>query len=225
MGTSRGVVKKVKIADFSNARARGIRAINLDQGDRLISARLTSGDNELVLVSKHGQALRFHEEAVRTMGRASRGVQGIKLQKEDELAGILIVHNDEKMMLLSEYGYGKRVKYDNFTPHGRATRGQIAYKVSEKTGEIIGVSSLYDEDEIVCITSQGVAIKIKSEEVSVMGKSAFGVRVVNITPPDVVIGVARVVKEDEEEQKSEPVKLKTSETDEDTDDDEFFEEE
>ena len=151
------------------------------------------------MVSKHGQALRFHEEAVRTMGRASRGVQGIKLQKEDELAGIMIVRNEEKMMLLSEYGYGKRTDYDNFSPHGRATRGQIAYKISEKTGEIVGVSSLNDEDEIVCITSQGVAIKIKSSDVSVMGKSAFGVRIVNITPPDVVIGMARVIKEDEEE--------------------------
>jgi DNA gyrase subunit A len=199
MGTSRGVVKKVKISDFSNARSRGIRAINLDSGDRLISAQLTGGDNDLVMVSKHGMALRFREEAVRSMGRASRGVQGIKLQKEDELAGVLCVHPEEKMMLLSEYGYGKRIDYENFNPHGRATRGQIAYKVSEKTGEVIGVSSLKEEDEIVCITSQGNTIKIRSNEVSVMGKSAFGVRVVNIASPDVVIGMARVVKEDDEE--------------------------
>ncbi|WP_319475444.1 DNA topoisomerase (ATP-hydrolyzing) subunit A [Marispirochaeta aestuarii] len=206
MGTSRGVVKKVKISDFSNARTRGIRAINLDSGDQLISAQLTGGDNDLVMVSKHGMALRFHEEAVRAMGRASRGVQGIKLQKEDELAGVLCVHSEEKMMLLSEYGYGKRIDYDNFNPHGRATRGQIAYKISEKTGEVVGVSSLREEDEIVCITSQGNTIKIRSTDVSVMGKAAFGVRIVNITPPDVVIGMARVVKEDEEEKELETEK-------------------
>ena len=199
MGTSRGVVKKVKISDFSNARTRGIRAINLDAGDRLISAQLTTGDNELVMVSKHGMALRFHEEAVRTMGRASRGVQGLKLQKEDELAGVLCIREGERMMLLSEYGYGKRIEYDHFTPHGRATRGQITYKISDKTGEVIGVSPVLEGEEIVCITSQGNTLKIQSDEVSVMGKSAFGVRIVNITPPDVVIGMARIVKEDEDE--------------------------
>ncbi len=199
MGTSRGVVKKVKIGDFSNARTRGIRAINLDAGDRLISAQRTSGDNELVMVSKHGMALRFHEEAVRAMGRASRGVQGIKLQKEDELAGVLCVQEGTRMMLLSEYGYGKRIEYDNFTPHGRATRGQITYKISEKTGEIVGVTPVMDGEEVVCITSQGNTLRIKSDDVSIMGKSAFGVRIVNITPPDVVIGMARIVKEDEEE--------------------------
>ena len=199
MGTSRGVVKKVKISDFSNARTRGIRAINLDTGDRLISAQLTTGDNELVMVSKHGMALRFHEEAVRTMGRASRGVQGLKLRKEDELAGVLCIREGERMMLLSEYGYGKRIEYDHFTPHGRATRGQITYKISDKTGEVIGVSPVLEGEEIVCITSQGNTLKIQSDEVSVMGKSAFGVRIVNITPPDVVIGMARIVKEDEDE--------------------------
>lgn len=199
MGTSRGVVKKVKIGDFSNARTRGIRAINLDAGDRLISAQRTSGDNELVMVSKHGMALRFHEEAVRAMGRASRGVQGLKLQKEDELAGVLCVQEGTRMMLLSEYGYGKRIEYDNFTPHGRATRGQITYKISEKTGEIVGVTPVMDGEEVVCITSQGNTLRIKSDDVSIMGKSAFGVRIVNITPPDVVIGMARIVKEDEEE--------------------------
>ncbi|MDT8285191.1 MAG: DNA gyrase C-terminal beta-propeller domain-containing protein, partial [Thermovirgaceae bacterium] len=199
MGTNRGVVKKVRISDFSNARTRGIRAINLDSGDRLISAQLTDGNNELVIVSKHGMALRFHEEAVRQMGRASRGVQGLKLQKEDELAGVLCIREGERMMLLSEYGYGKRIEYDHFTPHGRATRGQITYRVSEKTGEVVGVSSVRDGEEIVCITSQGNTLKIESDEVSVMGKSAFGVRIVNITPPDVVIGMARIVKEDEDE--------------------------
>jgi DNA gyrase subunit A len=199
MGTNRGVVKKVRISDFSNARTRGIRAINLDSGDRLISAQLTTGNNELVMVSKHGMALRFHEEAVRQMGRASRGVQGLKLQKEDELAGVLCIREGERMMLLSEYGYGKRIEYDHFTPHGRATRGQITYRVSEKTGEVVGVSSVRDGEEIVCITSQGNTLKIESDEVSVMGKSAFGVRIVNITPPDVVIGMARIVKDDEDE--------------------------
>lgn len=132
------------------------------------------------------------------MGRASRGVTGIRLSDKDELAGIAMVRSDEQMLIISEFGFGKRTEYENFTPHGRGTRGQICYRTSEKTGEIIDVLSVSPKDDLVCITSQGNTLKISLSEISVLGKAAMGVRIVNIERPDVVVGVARAVKEEEE---------------------------
>jgi DNA gyrase subunit A len=197
MATRQGVVKKVAISDFANARTRGIVAIKLDQGDSLVTALLTTGKEEVVLVTRKGNALRFGEEAVRAMGRASHGVQGIRLSDKDELAGVAMVQEGEQMLLVSEFGYGKRTEYDNFSPHGRGTRGQICYRATEKTGEVIGVLSVNDKDDLVCITSQGNTLKLRLAEVATLGKTAMGVRIVNITKPDVVVGVARVVKEEQ----------------------------
>jgi DNA gyrase subunit A len=197
MATRRGVVKKVKISEFVNAKTRGIVAINLDQNDGLVTALLTSGKEEVVFVTRKGYALRFNEEAVRAMGRASRGVQGIRLSDKDELAGVAMVRKGEQMLLLSEFGFGKRTEYDNFSPHGRGTRGQICYKASERTGEVIGVLSVNPKDDLVCITSQGNALKISLSGIATLGKAAMGVRIVNITKPDVVVGVARAVKEEQ----------------------------
>ena len=195
MGTSKGIVKKVRTSDFSNAKTRGIIAVKLDTGDALVDATLTSGDDDVFLVTKKGNALRFHESSVRTMGRATRGVCGIKLSGDDELAGFLSVREGEMMFVITEYGYGKRTNYDQFNPHGRGTRGQKAYKVSDKTGEIIGVLAVKEENELVCITSQGNTLKLALKDISIMGKNAQGVRVVNINKPDSVIGVASVIIE------------------------------
>ncbi len=195
MATSRGVVKKVETASFINARTRGINAIKLDDGDRLVTALLTNGRNEIVLVSKGGYALRFNEEAVRAMGRTSRGVLGLRLADSDELSGVLTVNEDYQMLLVTTNGYGKRSEYDLFTPHGRGTRGQIAYKTGEKMGELVGVISVSQDDELVCMTSHGIAIRLKVSEIPSMGKSAHGVRVVNIERPDFLVGVARVAND------------------------------
>ena len=108
-----------------------------------------------------------------------------------------MVLEGEQMLLVSEFGFGKRTEYDNFSPHGRGTRGQICYKTTEKTGEVIGVLSVSDKDDLVCITSQGNTLKLRLSEVATLGKTAMGVRIVNITKPDVVVGVARVVKDEQ----------------------------
>jgi DNA gyrase subunit A len=210
MGTARAVVKKVKMSEFVNAKTRGIVAINLDEGDKLVSALLTKGSDEVVLISRRGQALRTHEDHVRAMGRSSRGISGMKLSNGDELTGLLRVDLDgnaeglanrpsekvEKMLILSEYGYGKRVDFSEFSSHGRGTGGQKIYTVTEKTGEIIGCVSVLDNEDIMCITSQGKSIKLKVNEVRVMGRSAQGVRLLSIDKPDFVIGLDRIVKED-----------------------------
>ncbi len=195
MATSRGVVKKVKTLDFINARANGIIAISLSAGDKLVNAGMTHGGGEVVLVTRRGYALRFNEDTVRPTGRKSQGVAGIRLADEDELAGSVAVLEGETMLLVTELGYGKRIKFDNFAPHGRATRGQFCYKTSRITGEIVGVKAVATLDDLVCITSQGNLLKIKTKDVSVQGKSAQGVHIVNINAPDVVVGIARVARE------------------------------
>jgi DNA gyrase subunit A len=136
------------------------------------------------------------------MGRASRGVTGMKLASDDELTGILRVDNtadqaaSEKMLILSEYGYGKRVDFTEFSSHGRGTGGQKIYTVTEKAGELIGCVNVLDNEEIMCITSQGKSIKLKVDSIRVMGRSAQGVRILSIDKPDFVIGVDRIVHED-----------------------------
>jgi DNA gyrase subunit A len=197
MGTARGVVKKVKTSEFANAKTRGVNAINLDEGDKLVSALLTKGKDEIVLISRHGQALRTHEDHVRAMGRTSRGVAGMKLSGSDELAGLLRVDENEKMLLLTEFGFGKRVEFSEFTLHGRKTGGQRIYTVSDKTGEITGCVNVLDDEEIMCITSQGKSVKLKVNGISVMGRSAQGVKILSIDKPDFVTGLDRIVKEDD----------------------------
>ncbi|AEF83876.1 DNA gyrase, A subunit [Treponema primitia ZAS-2] len=205
MGTARGVVKKVAASEFSNAKTRGIIAIKLDEGDKLVSALLTGGSDEVVLISRKGQALRTHEDHVRAMGRSSRGVTGMKLDNDDELTGLLRVVEAEKMLILSEYGYGKRVDFSEFSSHGRGTGGQKIYTVGDKTGELVGCVNVLDNEEIMCITSQGKSIKLKVDSIRVMGRSAQGVRILSIDKPDFVIGVDRIVKEDGDDDDGVPV--------------------
>jgi DNA gyrase subunit A len=173
---------------------------------------LTKGSDEVVLISRRGQALRTHEDHVRAMGRSSRGVTGMRLTNGDELTGMLRADSGEnpqgeklppgkteKMLILSEYGFGKRVEFGEFSSHGRGTGGQKIYTVSEKTGEITGCVSVLDDEDIMCITSQGKSIKLKVKEIRVMGRSAQGVRILSIDKPDFVIGLDRIVKEDDGE--------------------------
>jgi DNA gyrase subunit A len=195
MTTVRGVVKKVQTAEFANAKTRGIVALRLDEGDKLVSAILTKGSDEVLLVTRQGQALRFAEAAVRPMGRASRGITGIRLGKGDELAGMAAVEKGAQLFLITENGFGKQVEFDAFVRHGRGTRGQTCYKLNEKTGEIVGVLTGHRRDDIVCITSQGQTLKLHLKEIPVVGRAAMGVHVLNIEKPDQVVAVARAAKE------------------------------
>ncbi|MDR1931076.1 MAG: DNA topoisomerase (ATP-hydrolyzing) subunit A [Treponema sp.] len=213
MATARGIVKKVQITEFANAKTRGVIAIKLDEGDRLVSALLTGGNDEVLLISRKGQALRTSEDQIRPLGRSSRGVSGMKLRRDDELAGVLRVDRGvdengaakkasriERMLIISEFGYGKRVDFSEFGSHGRGTGGQKIYTVTEKAGEIAGCVSVLDDEEIMCISSQGKSIKLKTKSIRVMGRGAQGVRIVSIDRPDFVIGMDRVIKEEEEEE-------------------------
>jgi DNA gyrase subunit A len=198
MATAAGVVKKVKTSDFQNAKTRGIIAIKLDDGDKLISGILTEGKDEIMLVTRQGQALRMTEEDIRPLGRASRGVTGIKLSNGDELAGALRVTPETTMLIMTDCGYGKRVEFEEFTPHGRATGGQKIYTISEKTGEIVGLVAVREEDEVVCITGQGKTLRVKVKTIGTMGRAAQGVRILNINRPDILIGMDTVANEEDQ---------------------------
>jgi DNA gyrase subunit A len=197
MATAAGVVKKVRTSEFRNAKTRGIIAIKLDEGDKLVSAILSSGNDELVLVSRKGQALRIAEDSVNVLGRAAHGVRGLKLSAEDELAGALHVEAHSAMLILTEYGYGKRVQFEEFMPHGRGTGGQRIYSISQKTGEVVGAITVAETDEVVCITSQGKTLRVQANTISMQGRTAQGVRILNIESPDMVIGIDRVANEED----------------------------
>ncbi|QSH92656.1 DNA topoisomerase (ATP-hydrolyzing) subunit A [Treponema medium] len=198
MATAGGIVKKVQTDSFQNAKTRGIIAIKLDEGDKLVSAILTTGKDELMLVTRHGQALRVSETEIRDQGRTSHGVIGIRLSGGDELTGALRI-NGGKLLVMSENGYGKRVDFSEFSPHGRGTGGQKVYTITEKTGEVVGLLAVADDDEIVCITGQGKTIRVQVSSINVMGRAAQGVKILDIESPDQLIGLDVVAREDEED--------------------------
>ncbi len=199
MATARGVVKKVMTSEFVHARSKGVRAVTLDEGDRLVSALLTGGTDEVMLISRQGRALRTEETAVRAMGRVSHGVHGLKLDTEDALVGVLKVSTSETMLIVSENGSGKRVDFAEFSPHGRGTGGQRVYTITEKTGPLCGCVSVLESDEIMCITEQGKSIRLKVSSIRVMGRAAQGVRIVNLQEDDRVVGVDRIAEKEESE--------------------------
>jgi DNA gyrase subunit A len=197
LATDKGTVKKVQVEEFHNAKTRGVTAIKLDEGEKLVAALLINGNDEIVMISRIGKALRTSGDSIRTMGRTSHGVKGMKLADDDELIAVLRVAPEESMFLLSEYGYGKRVGFDEFSQHGRATGGQRIYTVSERTGDLVAAVSIKDNEEVMVITSQGMSIKLPVKDIRVMGTGASGVRILNIAKPDFVVGMDRIVKEED----------------------------
>ncbi|MCR4790017.1 MAG: DNA gyrase subunit A [Treponemataceae bacterium] len=202
MATANGTIKKIAISDLANAKTRGILAIRLKDGDKLVSASLTSGNDELLLITRRGKALRYSEDKVRVMGRASSGTRGIKLSMEDELVAALRIDENEKLIIITENGYGKRVEFSNFTPHGKGTGGMKVYNISDKSGEIVGAISIADQDDLVCITSQGKTLRLKSKKIPTRSRTSGGIHMFNIDSPDIVIGLDKVVKQESE--KAEP---------------------
>jgi len=207
MATNHATVKRVTTYNFRNAKTRGIKAIKLDDDEKLISAKLTDGKQDIVLISKKGKGLRFTEDSVRVMGRDTHGVKGIKLSSDDELVGFCVGTEEDQMFILSENGYGKRTMLNNLSYHNRATQGQIIYKVNEKTGFVIGSMSVTDEDHIVCITQQGKTLKVRTSLVSIMGKNAFGVKILNIDNDDNLVGLAKAVSTDPEPEQKDLISL------------------
>ncbi len=192
MTTAQGVVKKVRSTEFQNAKTRGIIGIKLNDNDKLISAIPTTGDCEVMLISRRGKALRITEDSVRLMGRASCGIKGMKLSEGDEIAAAVKVEKDANMILLTEKGVGKRISFDLYSVHGRGTGGQRIFGNTESKGEIIGAINVKDKDEVVCMTSQGKTLRFKATDIKEQGTGASGVNVVRVTEPDFIVGLDKV---------------------------------
>ena len=199
MTTSNGIVKKVQTSEFANAKTRGIIGLKLKDGDKLISAIPTDGKSEVLLVTRRGKALRFSENTVREMGRASCGIRGMKLSEGDEISGAIQVKEGETILLLTEKGYGKRVRFEDFNPHGRGTGGQKIFGKTEERGEIIGLLTVKDDDEVVCMTSQGKTLRVLANTINQQGTGSTGVKVVKISEPDFLVGIDKVPGEDNKE--------------------------
>ncbi|WP_018527012.1 DNA topoisomerase (ATP-hydrolyzing) subunit A [Alkalispirochaeta alkalica] len=202
--TARGQVVKIKANAFINARRRGIRAVKLDDGNRLVSVLITSGNDTILLVSRQGRGLRLSETDVRPMGRNTGGVRGLKLLPQDEIAGACAAPDDGQVLLLTEYGAGKRTACSEFTLHGRGGQGMKAFTVvpggsdTPGTGEVVAVLPVSEGNEFIAVSSQGLTVRLRAEDVSVQGRTARGVSVMNVEPPDYVVGVATIDADAEE---------------------------
>lgn len=203
MCTVRGVVKKTPFEQYQNVRQSGLIAINLDEGDELKWIRMTNGDNEVVISTQQGQAIRFHEKDSRPMGRVSRGVRGIRLRAGDQVIGMDIVEKDSNIFVISEHGYGKRTNISQFTAHARGGVGIRSAVVNTKTGTLVGVKTLKDEtQEVIIISKNGQTIRLGLKDIPALGRATQGVRIMRLNDGDKVVSLALVEKtliEDDDE--------------------------
>lgn len=198
MCTVRGVVKKTPFDQYKNVRASGLIAINLDDGDELKWIRMTNGDNEVIISTALGQAIRFHEKDARPMGRVSRGVRGIRLRSNDRVIGMDIVA-EGSIFVISKFGYGKRTKISQFTSHARGGVGIRSAIVNNKTGELIGVKSLIgDDQEVIIISQQGQTIRLGINDIPALGRATQGVRIMRLNDGDQVVSLALIDKDNDE---------------------------
>jgi DNA gyrase subunit A len=195
--TKQGVVKKTRLSEFGNPRSVGIRAINIEKGDELIDVQVTDGKNDIVLATRHGMSIRFHEKDVRDMGRTATGVKGIELEKKDQVIDLVVVRRKSTLLTVTEKGMGKRSELDEYRAQHRGGRGIITLKRADKTGDVVALKEVLPDDELMMITKKGIMIRVPVEGIRVSGRNTQGVKIMNMTQGDLVVDVARVVKEDE----------------------------
>ena len=197
MATSRGTVKKTPLSDFANPRKAGIIAVSLDEGDYLIGAELTDGQHDVMLFSNSGKAVRFQENDVRPMGRNARGVRGMSLEPDQEVIAMLVALDESKSVLTAtENGYGKRTSIGEYTRHGRGTKGMIAIQTSERNGKVVSAVLVSEADEIMLITTGGVLVRTRVDEIREMGRATQGVTLISVDDGSRLSGVRRVVERD-----------------------------
>lgn len=198
MVTEQGTIKKTVLSAYSNIRRGGINAINLAPGDRLIEAKLSDGNNDIIIGTRNGMAIRFNEKDVREMGRTATGVRGIKLGKGDAVIGMIVVRNASTLLVVTEKGFGKRSEIEDYRLTKRGGKGVITVKTSEKNGKLIAMKEVNDGDELVIITTKGMVIRQAVKDIRVMGRNTQGVRLIKLNEDDEIADVARVIPEDEE---------------------------
>jgi DNA gyrase subunit A len=200
MVTKMGLVKKVPLMDFATTRKTGLIAITLNRGDRLVDARLTDGGQDLIIGTKKGMAIRFNEKDIRPMGRQAAGVRGIKLEKDDEVIGMIAVkRSGTTILVVTEKGFGKRSDLTDYRITHRGGKGIITVKVNDKTGDMVAIKEVLDNDDVMIVTTKGYLIRQHIKDIKIMSRQAQGVKLIKLNHGDTIASVASVVTEEEEE--------------------------
>ena len=201
MCTREGVVKKTKLKEYSRPRQTGVNAIVIREGDQLLEAKITSGSAEIMIAARGGKAIRFNEEKVRPIGRTGQGVRGIELDEGDEVIGMICIEPDSKqdVLVLSENGYGKRTDLDEYRITNRGGKGVKTINITEKTGDLVSIQAVTDDNDLMIINRSGVTIRTKVEQIRLAGRATQGVRIINLREGDVIASVMAVPVSDEEE--------------------------
>jgi DNA gyrase subunit A len=199
MATQAGIVKKTVLSAYQNVRKGGINGINIEKDDRLIGVKLTNGNNEIVLVTKDGMSIRFHEEDARDMGRGATGVWGIRPEKGDYVVGVEIVNPDASLLVAGENGIGKRTPFDEYRVQSRGGKGIITIKTTDKVGSVVGAFSVTDADEAMLMSSQGQTVRISCKDIRICGRNTQGVKLINLDAGDKLVAIAPVVSEQKED--------------------------
>lgn len=197
MVTEKGTIKKTRLSAYSNVRRGGINAINIVDGDKLIEVKLTDGNNDIIIGTRKGLAIRFHESDVREMGRTATGVRGIRLGAGDIVIGLIVIRSATTLLVVTDKGYGKRSEIDDYRITKRGGKGVITVKTGEKNGNLIAIKEINDNDELVIITNSGMVIRQGVKKIRVMGRATQGVKLINLKEGDSIADVARVASEDE----------------------------
>ena len=205
--TRNGLVKKTSLAAYSNVRTVGINAINIVEGDRLIDVQLTSGDDDVLLATRLGKSIRFAESDARVMGRATRGVRGINLAKGDAVVGLVVDRRDASVLTVTRLGMGKRTSLSEYRTQRRGGKGLINLRLTPKTGEVIAVKEVTDEDELMLVTRAGVINRQPASQIRVIGRNTQGVRLVSLDKRDEVMDVARIIPDLDDDELDELVEL------------------
>lgn len=211
MATKNGIVKKTPVTDYANVRKKGLAAINLREEDELIEVKMTDNTKDMILVTRFGQCIRFHETDVRSTGRTSMGVIGMNLSDRDEVVGMQMNTQGEYLLIASEKGLGKLTRMEEFTPQNRGGKGVKCYKITEKTGNIVGVKAVNQENEIMMITTEGIIIRMKVEGISVLGRVTSGVKLMNLSEDITVASIAKVREDQSLMENTEEEELLTEE--------------
>ena len=209
--TKQGIIKKTCLEAYSRPRANGVIAININEGDQVVGVRLTNGHNELLLANRNGRAVRFDENDVRVMGRVSTGVIGMRLDGgDDEVVGMVCVNdpNTETIMVVSENGYGKRSEVEDYRKTSRGAKGVKTLSITEKTGRLVAIKVVTDENDLMIINKSGVLIRLKVADVRVMGRATQGVRLINLTKKnDSIASVCKVMHSQAEDEDIEEAEI------------------
>jgi DNA gyrase subunit A len=192
MATKRGIIKKTELTAYGNPRQAGIIAITLDEGDELIRVGVTRGDQDIFLGTRQGLSIRFSETEVRAIGRTGRGVMGIRLDEGDEVIGMEVVNPDACILTVTEGGYGKRTHESEYRLQGRGGRGLINLRVTPKTGYVVGIRQVFDEDDVMVMSDQGHLVRIRVSDVSLIGRNTQGVRLISLAPEQCLVGLVRI---------------------------------